>query len=77
MANFLNALFSLSRDSGQAILIATDLAARGLDIPEVRLVIHYQVALSAGSYIHRSGRTGRATAEGASIMIVTPNDQNK
>ena len=55
-----------------SILVATDVAARGIDIKGVDLVVHYQVPMSADTYVHRSGRTGRANAEGASVMLVTP-----
>jgi ATP-dependent RNA helicase DeaD len=58
--------------SGQAeILIATDVAARGLDIPEVSHVINYDVPESAEAYVHRIGRTGRAGKAGAAITLIT------
>ncbi|RKP11891.1 P-loop containing nucleoside triphosphate hydrolase protein [Piptocephalis cylindrospora] len=57
------------RDHDNAILIATDVAARGLDIPEVEHVIHYQVPRSKGTYVHRSGRTARAGHEGLSTIF--------
>eukprot|EP00002_Diphylleia_rotans_P032018 TRINITY_DN6685_c0_g1_i2.p1 TRINITY_DN6685_c0_g1~~TRINITY_DN6685_c0_g1_i2.p1 ORF type:complete len:813 (+),score=227.99 TRINITY_DN6685_c0_g1_i2:53-2491(+) len=58
------------------ILIATDVAARGLDIKDVKYVIHYQIPRSAEIYVHRSGRTARAMAVGQSIMMVSPEEQS-
>ncbi|KIW04203.1 uncharacterized protein PV09_04511 [Verruconis gallopava] len=57
-----------------SILIATDVAARGLDIPGVQLVIHYHVPRTADMYIHRSGRTARASNKGSSILICGPEE---
>jgi ATP-dependent RNA helicase DeaD len=58
--------------SGQAeILIATDVAARGLDIPEVSHVINFDVPESPETYVHRIGRTGRAGRNGSAITLVT------
>ncbi|XP_005390422.1 PREDICTED: ATP-dependent RNA helicase DDX24 [Chinchilla lanigera] len=56
------------------VLLATDVAARGLDIPKVQHVIHYQVPHTSEIYIHRSGRTARATSEGLSLMLIGPED---
>ncbi|EUC27825.1 hypothetical protein COCCADRAFT_9685 [Bipolaris zeicola 26-R-13] len=57
-----------------SILVATDVAARGLDIPKVELVIHYHLPRAADTYVHRSGRTARADASGASILICAPEE---
>ncbi len=57
-----------------AVLIATDVAARGLDIPNVAHVIHFDVPRNAELYIHRAGRTARAGTEGLSLVFVSPND---
>ncbi|KAI0581670.1 SrmB, Superfamily II DNA and RNA helicase [Pyrenophora tritici-repentis] len=57
-----------------SILVATDVAARGLDIPRVELVIHYHLPRAADTYVHRSGRTARAEASGASILICAPEE---
>ncbi|CBX96300.1 ATP-dependent RNA helicase [Plenodomus lingam] len=57
-----------------SILVATDVAARGLDIPKVELVIHYHLPRAADTYVHRSGRTARADASGTSILICAPEE---
>jgi len=62
--------------SGQTqLLVATDVAARGLDIPHVSHVINYDLPSSAEVYVHRIGRTGRAGREGAAITILDPREQ--
>ncbi|CAH2097445.1 unnamed protein product [Euphydryas editha] len=60
------------RDDPHGVLVATDVAARGLDIPDVDHVIHYQVPKTAENYVHRSGRTARATKEGLTILMMEP-----
>ena len=61
--------------SGQAeVLIATEVAARGLDIPDVSHVINYDVPESAEAYVHRIGRTGRAGRTGEAITLITPRE---
>ncbi|KAH9681518.1 hypothetical protein WN943_029291 [Citrus x changshan-huyou] len=65
------------RANEHGILVATDVAARGLDIPGVRTVVHYQLPHSAEVYVHRSGRTARASADGCTIAIISPNDTSK
>ncbi|KAI6204915.1 RNA helicase [Aphelenchoides besseyi] len=57
-----------------SILLATDVAARGLDIQGIENVIHYQIPRTAEDYVHRSGRTARASRNGMSIMILDPKD---
>ncbi|XP_008776036.2 DEAD-box ATP-dependent RNA helicase 9-like isoform X2 [Phoenix dactylifera] len=57
------------RDGHFNILIATDVAARGLDIPNVDLVIHYELPNTSELFVHRSGRTGRAGKKGTAILI--------
>ncbi|KAM3568409.1 hypothetical protein VYU27_009464 [Nannochloropsis oceanica] len=57
------------RDGFFKVLIATDVAARGIDISEVDLVIQYRPCDDSDSYVHRSGRTGRAGREGTSVII--------
>ena len=56
------------------ILVATDVAARGIHIDELALVVNYDVPVEKDSYVHRIGRTGRAGHEGCAISIVTSND---
>lgn len=57
------------------LLVATDVAARGLDIPQVSHVINYDLPSSAEVYVHRIGRTGRAGREGVAITILDPREQ--
>lgn len=65
---------STSSSSSSSILIATDVAARGLDIPNIDLVIHYHVPRTADDYVHRSGRTARANHSGTSILLCGPKE---
>ena len=58
----------------EGLLIATDVAARGLDIPKVRNIIHFQLPVDPKIYIHRSGRTARANQEGVSFILEGPED---
>ncbi|AEO64191.1 58fae127-07c6-436c-ae6b-3e4dd311449e [Thermothielavioides terrestris] len=60
--------------AASSILVATDVAARGLDIPNVDLVIHYHVPRSADDYVHRSGRTARAANSGVSVLLCGPKE---
>ena len=59
------------------LLVATDVAARGLDVKDLSHVINYNLPDDASSYTHRSGRTGRAGKEGVSIAIVQPREKYK
>lgn len=62
--------------SGQdALLVATDVAARGLDVENITHVINYDIPGDAESYVHRIGRTGRAGRAGAAITLVTPRER--
>ena len=56
-------------------LIASDVAARGLDIPAVSHVFNYDVPINPDDYVHRIGRTGRAGRQGTAFMMVTPRDE--
>ncbi len=65
------------RSGVHTVLVATDVAARGLDIPDVALVIHTDAPFDAESYTHRAGRTGRAGNKGRSVLLSTPMRQKK
>jgi ATP-dependent RNA helicase SrmB len=65
------------RDGKLQVLVATDVAARGLDVPEVDLVINYTVAHSGDDHVHRVGRTGRAGRQGKAVTLVDRVDWNK
>jgi superfamily II DNA/RNA helicase len=58
-------------------LVATDVAARGLDIPDVAQVIHYELPSNPNSYVHRTGRTGRAEKEGATYLILSEAEERE
>ena len=59
------------------ILVATDMAARGIDVDNLQYVIHYQLPEQIEYYIHRSGRTGRADKKGLSISLVTSSEMGR
>lgn len=59
------------RNGSYRILITTDLASRGLDIPEIENVIHYQLPHNEEAFLHRNGRTARMNAKGTSYVILT------
>lgn len=63
-----------SQKNEVAVLVASDVAARGLDIPNIDHVVHYHLPRSADVYIHRSGRTARAGKEGVSVMFCSPQE---
>jgi superfamily II DNA/RNA helicase len=62
------------RNGSHRILVTTDLAARGLDIPEIEIIIHYQLPLTEDAYIHRNGRTARMHAKGTSYLMLGETD---
>ncbi|KAJ5277665.1 ATP dependent RNA helicase [Penicillium chrysogenum] len=66
--------FSSPTANPSSILVATDVAARGLDIKGVNCIIHYHVPRTADAYVHRSGRTARAGESGKSILICAPDE---
>lgn len=65
------------REKKFRILVATDIAARGLDIPHIEHVINYDLPQVPEDYIHRIGRTARAGADGAAICFIAPSDHDK
>ena len=64
------------RNGNSRILIATDVAARGLDIPVIKHVINYDLPQVPEDYIHRIGRTGRAGKDGSALTFLTNNDRS-
>lgn len=64
------------RNSKLDLVVATDVAARGLDVPRVTHVINFDVPYDAEAYVHRIGRTGRAGRDGRAILLVTPREQS-
>ncbi len=64
------------RDGKIDILVATDVAARGLDVDRVSHVINYDVPTDSESYVHRIGRTGRAGRSGQAILFIAPRERN-
>eukprot|EP00978_Attheya_sp_CCMP212_P002167 scaffold4463_cov51-Attheya_sp.AAC.10 len=72
------ALESLRELKSRCIVVATDVAARGLDIPSVSTVIHYDVARAVDTFIHRAGRTARGVGDkaiGASLSLISPSEE--
>jgi ATP-dependent RNA helicase DDX24/MAK5 len=68
-------LLSRFKSVPNAVLVATDVAARGLDIQAVDHVVHYQLPRTADVYVHRNGRTARAKRDGFSLQLVGPEEQ--
>lgn len=62
------------RNGSIKILITTDLASRGLDIPEVQCIIHYQLPYTEDAFLHRNGRTARMNAKGTAYLIVADDE---
>ena len=67
-------MLSNFKDGNLRILVASDVAARGLDIPDVSHVFNYDIPIHAEDYVHRIGRTGRAGRSGKAFSIITPSD---
>jgi superfamily II DNA/RNA helicase len=64
------------RDGRYQVMVATDIAARGLDIESIRLVVNYDMPDTTDAYIHRIGRTGRAQRTGEAFTLVTSEDRD-
>lgn len=67
----------LFRNGTTQVLVATDVAARGLDIDKLQNIIHYELPIDAAAYLHRSGRTGRAGKSGTVYTLATPRDEKQ
>jgi ATP-dependent RNA helicase DDX24/MAK5 len=63
------------KSSKNGVLIATDVAARGLDIPLVEHVVHFNLPRTADAYIHRSGRTARAQKPGFALLLCSAEEK--
>ena len=64
------------REGKTNVLVATDVLARGIDVPEVDYVVNYDLPMMPEDYVHRIGRTGRAGADGFAVSLVTPDTRN-
>lgn len=71
------AAMTLLRGGQARVLVATDIAGRGIDLPEVRVVIHADVATTAEEHIHRSGRTARAGRSGRNVLLLIPEQRQR
>ncbi|TAH51934.1 MAG: DEAD/DEAH box helicase [Chloroflexota bacterium] len=69
------AALSAFRNGKARVLVATDIAARGIDVEGISHVVNYDVPMQAEDYVHRIGRTGRAQAVGSAYTLVTPLDE--
>ena len=63
------------RNGSTNILVTTDLASRGLDIPNIRYIIHYHLPHTEDIFVHRNGRTGRMDASGTAVLILGPEEK--
>ncbi|MBB6610412.1 DEAD/DEAH box helicase [Pontibacter sp. Tf4] len=70
-------MMTLFRNGTTQVLVATDLAARGLDIALLETIVHYELPDDLAAYQHRSGRTGRAGKKGTVYTLATPRDERK
>lgn len=68
------ALLKFRNDTAR-VLITTDLAARGLDVPEVESIVHYQLPTTEDAFIHRNGRTARMNAKGFAYLVMTEEEK--
>ncbi len=71
-----NAAITDFRDGHARVLVATDVAARGLDVDNISYVVNYEVPATAEDYIHRVGRTARAGRAGSALTLVSPEEES-
>jgi ATP-dependent RNA helicase DeaD len=71
------AIIERTRQGLLQVLVATDVAARGLDIPRLGLVVNYDLPSDAESYVHRVGRTGRAGRSGVALSLIAPPERSQ
>lgn len=72
-----NAVLARLKNGSSRVVVATDVAARGLDIKDLSLVINYDFPIDHETYIHRIGRTGRAGQAGHAVLLITPDEEEK
>ena len=65
------------RDARIQVLVATDVAARGIDVEGVNMVVNYDIPHEPESYVHRIGRTGRAGASGVAVSLCAPDENSQ
>ena len=65
------------RNGSIRVLVATDVAARGIDVPNLGLVVNYEAPIQTEDYVHRIGRTGRAGAQGVAVTFLSEKEQPK
>jgi len=63
------------RNGTHQIIIATDLAARGIDVPEIKYIIHYHLPVKSQEFTHRNGRTARMNADGTAYVLQWKNEE--
>jgi len=63
------------RNGSSDVLVTTDLASRGLDVPNIRYIIHYHLPATEDVFIHRNGRTARMDASGTAILLLSPEER--
>jgi len=71
-----NAALASFRTGRVRVLVATDVAARGIDVDDISFVVNYEVPASADDYIHRVGRTARAGRDGSALTLVSPEEES-
>ncbi len=70
-------VMAMFRNQSVRVLVATDVAARGIDVADLELVVNFDLPHSSEVYVHRIGRTGRAGAQGISVSLATPGEKRK